>query len=102
MSSLRFKVVEEASNRKPVAVEIPKERPQAYYASKVFNRAKMFEYLPLSTYNALINAIDNKEPLVAKHRRQRGRGYETVGHRQWRTPLYPLVPASHRDHRREA
>ena len=63
MSSLRFKVVEEASNRKPVAVEIPKERPQAYYASKVFNRAKMFEYLPLSTYNALINAIDNKEPL---------------------------------------
>ncbi len=37
MSSLRFKVVEEASNRKPVAVEIPKERPQEYYASKVLS-----------------------------------------------------------------
>lgn len=63
MSSLRFKVVEEASNRKPVAVEIPKERPQEYYASKVFNRKKMFEYLPIETYKALIYAIDNKEPL---------------------------------------
>ena len=66
MSGLRFKVVEEASNRKPVAVEIPKERPQAYYASKVFNRAKMYEYLPLDTYKALVNAIDNKEPLSRK------------------------------------
>ena len=66
MSSYRFKVVEEASNRKPVAVEIPKERPQAYYASKVFNRAKMFEYLPIDAYKALINAIDNKEPLSRK------------------------------------
>jgi len=63
MSSLRFKVVEEASNRKPVTVEIPKERPQEYYASKVFNRKKMFEYLPIETYKALIYAIDNKEPL---------------------------------------
>ena len=64
--SIRFKVVEEASNRKAVPVEIPKERPQEYYACKVFNRAKMFEYLPLDTYNALINAIDNKEPLSRK------------------------------------
>ena len=66
MSSYRFKVVEEASNRKPVPVEIPKERPQEYYACKVFNRAKMFEYLPLDAYKALINAIDNKEPLSRK------------------------------------
>ena len=64
--SIRFKVVEGASNRKAVPVEIPKERPQEYYACKVFNRAKMFEYLPLDTYNALINAIDNKEPLSRK------------------------------------
>ncbi|MDE7147261.1 MAG: glutamine synthetase III, partial [Duncaniella sp.] len=63
MSSLRFKVVEEASNRKAVEVDIPKERPQEYYASKVFNRAKMYEYLPLDTYKALIDAIDNKKPI---------------------------------------
>ena len=66
MSSLRFKVVEEASNRKAVPVDIPKARPQEYYASKVFNRAKMYEYLPIDTYKALINAIDNKEPLSRK------------------------------------
>ena len=66
MSSLRFKVVEEASNRKAVAVEIPKERPTEYYGCKVFNRGKMFKYLPLETYKALINAIDNKEPLSRK------------------------------------
>lgn len=60
---LRFKVVDEAFNRKALPVEIPKERPEAYYAKYVFNRQKMFEYLPKHTYEALVNAIDNKEPL---------------------------------------
>ena len=63
MSSLRFKVVEEASNRKAVPVEIPAERPETYYGKHVFNRAKMYEYLPLDTYRALVDAIDNKKPL---------------------------------------
>ncbi|MEF9923994.1 MAG: glutamine synthetase III [Muribaculaceae bacterium] len=63
MSKLRFKVVGEAYDRKAVHVEIPKERPTEYYAKYVFNRAKMFEYLPKKTYDALVNAIDNKEPL---------------------------------------
>lgn len=63
MSSLRFKVVDEAFNRKAAPVEIPAERPEKYYAKFVFNRQKMFEYLPAATYAALINAIDNKEPL---------------------------------------
>ncbi|HBI59238.1 MAG: glutamine synthetase III [Duncaniella sp.] len=63
MSMLRFKVVEEASNRKAVSVALPSERPEEYYGKYVFNRNKMFEYLPRDTYEALINAIDNKEPL---------------------------------------
>ena len=63
MSMLRFKVVEEAFKRKATTVEIPKERPEKYYARSVFNRQKMFEYLPADTYRALVNAIDNKEPL---------------------------------------
>ncbi len=66
MASLRFKAVEEASNRKPVQVEIPKERPVEYYATKVFNRAKMYKYLPIDTYKALIDAIDNKKPISRK------------------------------------
>ena len=67
MSSLRFKVVEEASNRKAIPVEIPAERPAAYYAEKVFNRQKMFEYLPRETFEALVHSIENKEPLPREY-----------------------------------
>lgn len=63
MSSLRFKVVDEAFNRKADPVEIPAERPELYYGKYVFNRQKMFEYLPAETFKALTAAIDNKEPL---------------------------------------
>ncbi|MDE5972663.1 MAG: glutamine synthetase III [Muribaculaceae bacterium] len=63
MSSLRFKVVDEAFNRKAITVNIPEVRPEVYYGKYVFNRQKMFEYLPKNTYEALVNAIDNKEPL---------------------------------------
>jgi glutamine synthetase len=63
MSSLRFKVVEEAYNRKAIPVEIPKERPEAYYGKAVFNRQKMFEYLPKKVFDALIDAIENKSQI---------------------------------------
>lgn len=63
MSHLRFNVVEEAFNRKAVPVEIPEERPEVYYAEKVFNRQKMFQYLPKKTYEVLVDAIDNKKSL---------------------------------------
>lgn len=63
MSHLRFNVVEEAFNRKAVPVEIPAERPEVYYAEKVFNRQKMFEYLPKKTFEVLVDAIDNKKSL---------------------------------------
>lgn len=63
MSSLRFKVVEEAFDRKAQPVEIPAERPEAYYGEAVFNRQKMFEYLPKRTFDALVHAIENKEPI---------------------------------------
>lgn len=63
MSQLRFKVVEEAFDRKAISVEMPEERPEQYYGKYVFNRQKMSEYLPAETYRALVNAIDNKETL---------------------------------------
>ncbi|MCH5215188.1 MAG: glutamine synthetase III [Muribaculaceae bacterium] len=66
MSVLRFKSVIEASSRKPVAVAIPEERVEKYYGSKVFNRNKMFEYLPQETFQSLIDSIDNKKPLDRK------------------------------------
>lgn len=63
MSSLRFKAVAEAFVRKVVPVEIPKESPEVYYADAVFNRQRMFEYLPKNTFDQLIDAIDNKRPI---------------------------------------
>ncbi|MCM1029548.1 MAG: glutamine synthetase III [Pseudoflavonifractor sp.] len=63
MSSLRFKVVDEAFNRKADPVEIPAESPEKYYGKQVFNRQRMFEYLPADTFAALTDAIDNKKPL---------------------------------------
>ncbi len=66
MSHLRFREVEVAFNREPVAVEIPKEAPSAYYGKHVFNRTTMYKYLPRETYQALTAAIDNKQPLDRK------------------------------------
>lgn len=63
MSKLRFKVVEEAFDRKAMPVDIPAARPVEYYGKYVFNRQKMFEYLPKNTYDVLVDAIDNKKPL---------------------------------------
>ena len=62
-TTLRFKMVEEAFDRKAVAVETPAERPDQYYGKLVFNRRTMFEYLPKATYEALVDAIENKKPI---------------------------------------
>ena len=63
MSNLRFKVVEEAFKKRPVPVKAPAERPSEYYAKYVFNREKMFRYLPLPTYRKLREAIETGTPL---------------------------------------
>ena len=62
-SNLRFKSVQEAAARKAVKVELPKERVDEYYGSLVFDRRSMFEYLPKATYDALVDAIDNRKTL---------------------------------------
>ncbi len=63
MSTLRFKSIEAATSRKVIDVNIPKENVEKYYGKYVFNRQKMFEYLPKQTYETLVKAIDNKETL---------------------------------------
>ncbi len=63
MSHLRFKVVEEAFDRKAVKVSIPSERPEEYYGKAVFDRRRMFEYLDKDTFDALISAIENKKSI---------------------------------------
>ena len=63
MSTLRFRVVETAFTKKAVDVAVPDERPSEYFGKYVFNRAKMFKYLPEKTYRKLVDAIDNGTPL---------------------------------------
>lgn len=60
---LRFKAVEETLGREPVKVIVPAGRPSEYYGEYVFNREKMFKYLPKKTYDALVDAIDNQKAL---------------------------------------
>ena len=43
---LRFQVVEEAFKKKAVEVKVPSERPSEYFGKYVFNREKMYKYLP--------------------------------------------------------
>ena len=59
MANLRFEVIAEAFNKKPVEVKTPEERPSEYFGKNVFNRQKMYKYLPRDVYEKLIDVIDN-------------------------------------------
>ncbi|MGN0230069.1 MAG: glutamine synthetase III [Muribaculaceae bacterium] len=59
MSQLRFRVVEEAFKKKAATVDVPSSRPSDYFGKYVFNREKMFKYLPSAVYAKLVDAIDN-------------------------------------------
>lgn len=51
MDNLRFEVLKEAFRKRPVELKIPKERPSELFGKNVFNREKMFKYLPIDVYN---------------------------------------------------
>ena len=59
MANLRFEAVAEAFKKRPINVEIPTERPSEYFAKYVFNRQKMYQYLPADIYETLVDVIDN-------------------------------------------
>ncbi|MGI6218681.1 MAG: glutamine synthetase III [Bacteroidaceae bacterium] len=63
MSKLRFRVVETAFKKRAVEVPTPSEPVSEYYGKYVFNRKKMFKYLPGKVYQKLIDAIDNGDAL---------------------------------------
>ena len=62
-SKLRLSVVDEAFKRGPVYVKAPSERPSEYFGKFVFNKKKMYEYLPTEAYNKMCDVIDNGAPL---------------------------------------
>ncbi len=59
MTNLRFQVVGEAFKKKALEVKAPTERPYEYFGKKVFNREKMYKYLPKDVYEKMVDVIDN-------------------------------------------
>ena len=59
METLRFQVVGEAFKKKPLDVKTPADRPAQYFGQKVFNREKMYKYLPKDVYEKMIDVIEN-------------------------------------------
>ena len=58
-STLRFHVVGEAFEKRPVEVSVSTERPSEYFAKYVFTRQKMAQYLPAEVYEKMCEVIDN-------------------------------------------
>ena len=63
MSKLRFNVVESAFAKKPAYVASPETKVSEYFGSQVFNRDKMFKYLPEKVNEKLIDCNDNNTQL---------------------------------------
>ncbi len=63
MSELRFNVVEAASRKKAVSVDVPAGRPTDYFGEKVFTREKMYRYLTSEVFRELTDSIDNGKTL---------------------------------------
>lgn len=58
-NALRIQVVGEAFRKKPLEVKQPNERPADYFGKRVFNREKMYKYLPKEVYQKMVDVIDN-------------------------------------------
>ena len=58
-SLLRFNVVSEAFKRRPIEVSVPTERPSEFFGKYVFDRKKMYQYLPAKVYEKMIDVMEN-------------------------------------------
>ena len=63
MTNLRFEAVEAASHKQPVKMATRAHRPSAYFGKYVFNREKMYQYLPVEVYKKLCHVMDDGERL---------------------------------------
>ena len=94
MGNLRFEVVAEAFRKKPQDVATPTDRPSDYFGKYVFNRQKMYKYLPRDVYEKLIDVIDNGARLdrsiadgVAKGMKQWADEQGVTHYTHWFQPL---------------
>ncbi|MBF1488366.1 MAG: glutamine synthetase III [Prevotella pallens] len=94
MDNLRFEVLKEAFRKRPVELKMPKERPSELFGKNVFNREKMFKYLPIDVYNKMVDVMDNGERLdrsiadcVANGMKKWAKDNEVTHYTHWFQPL---------------
>ncbi len=63
MSTNRFSALQKAWSHIPVAVDMPKESASMFFATNVFTRETMQEYIPANILAQLFDVIDNGKPL---------------------------------------
>ena len=101
MANLRFGAVEEAFKKRPLEVKTPTERPEQFYGKYVFNRARMYKYLPVDVYQKLIDVIDNGSRLDRSIADAVAPRHEEMGRGAWSNSLYTLVPTANGRYGRE-
>ncbi|MBR1427013.1 MAG: glutamine synthetase III [Paludibacteraceae bacterium] len=59
MANIRFEALQRACEHEPIAVECPSVHASSYFASDVFTRAKMKEYIASGVLEQLFDDVDN-------------------------------------------
>ena len=102
MSKLRFRVVETAFKKKPVAVAVPAERPSEYFAKYVFNRRRCSAICRARCNAKLTDVIDNGAPLDRSIADEVAAGMKKWAVEMGGDPLYALVSSADRRYCRKA
>ena len=94
MSKMRFFALQELSNRKPLEITTPSNKLSDYYASHVFDRKKMQEYLPKEAYKAVVDATEKGTPisremadLIANGMKSWAKSLNVTHYTHWFQPL---------------
>lgn len=65
-SKLRFEVLSKAYSKQPLELQEPTKRPSEYFGKYVFDKQKMFKYLPAEVYKQMCDVMENGTPLDRK------------------------------------
>lgn len=94
MSKMRFFALQELTNRSAIEITPPSNRLSDYYASHVFDRKKMQEYLPREAFKAVIDAIEKGTPisremadLIASGMKNWAKSLNVTHYTHWFQPL---------------
>ncbi len=94
MSKMRFFALQELANRRPIEVKNPSNKLSDYYASHVFDRKKMQEYLPREAFKAVTEAIEKGTPinrgmadLIANGMKSWAKSFNVTHYTHWFQPL---------------